>query len=729
MSRIVLLRHASVLALAIGGLSGMALSQAHAQEATSTVTVTARQTAADVAPSVTPVDAVQPTSVVGQAYIQNDIAGTSNYDDVIKITPSVSTVGPNGPGLMENQFLTIRGFQDGQYNVTIDGIAWGDSNDFTHHSTSYVMSHDLGEVSVDRGPGTAETLGDATFGGTVSMVTKDPLPTSTVEAYGSVGSFNTFLEGGELDTGSIAALNGGKGMFDIEHLSSDGALSNMGQDRTNLFAKVVIPVSDRTTITAAAMYNQLHQNVSLGATEAQYQEYGYNYGLSSNPVSQAYYGYNYDRISTDLVYVDVKSDLGAGLLLDNKIYSYAYYHSGYNGYDPNGETPNGTYYSATDVPGQILNNDYASYGDMARLSKDFGIVLAKTGFWFDRQVNNRDLFDVDENNGLTDLSQPNNVNGYPPAVDVLSPNAVPGVERQQVNTLTTFQPYVQADIKPLDGLTVSPGVKYAYFRRDIAAPVNQGTYQPLYYSQTYGAALPSVAVNYKVTTTVSTYAQVAEGFLAPNLNTLYSTNPTLSSSLQPEKTWNYQAGASYHTDRLTLSGDVYYIDFSNLIQSRTVGSAVEFYNEGGVDYEGVEFEGAYRLIGNLNLYGNGSVNSAKNKSTNQMIANSPDSTAAAGLMYNADGLHADLLAKYTGQRYGDNPELYRLPGYTTATLSLGYTFKPSPDRPTIKISGVVDNLFDYRGVNALAGYTVADSTPLYWNVVPRNFSIKLSASF
>ena len=37
----------------------------------------------------------------------------------------------------------------------------------------------------------------------------------------------------------------------------------------------------------------------------------------------------------------------------------------------------GTYYGANDVPGQNLNNDYSSYGDMARLSKDFGLVVAK----------------------------------------------------------------------------------------------------------------------------------------------------------------------------------------------------------------------------------------------------------------------------------------------------------------------------------------------------------------
>jgi iron complex outermembrane receptor protein len=726
MSRYTLLRHASALALAIGGLS---LSQARAQDATSSVTVTAaRQPASAVAPSLTPADAVQPTSVLGQTYIQNDIAGTANYDDVVKITPSVNSVGPNGPGLMEGQSLTIRGFQDGQYNVTIDGIAWGDSNDFTHHTTSYVMSHDYGAVSVDRGPGTASTLGDATFGGTVAMTTKDPLAKATAEAYGSVGSFGTYLEGGELDSGSIASLNGARGMFDIEHLSSDGALSNMGQDRTNLFTKVVIPVSDRTTITAAAMYNQLHQYVSLGATEAQYQTLGYSYGLNSNPASQAYYGYNYDRISTNLIYVDVKSDLGAGFLIDNKVYTYSYYHEGHNGYDPNGETPNGTYYGANNVPGQTLNNDYSSYGDMARLSKDFGLVLAKAGFWYDHQVNNRNLFDTDYTNGLTDIAQPNS-GGYPPTVGVVGNVGVPGIEKQQVNTLDTFQPYVEADIKPLPGLIITPGVKYASFDRSIAAPVNQGTYQPLYYSHTFDAVLPSLAIHYEVTPSITTYAQAAEGFLAPNLNTYYTTNPSLSTTLQPEKTWNYQTGVGYHSDRLTVSGDLYYIDFSNEIGSRIVGGAAIFYNEGGTIYEGVETEGTFRLVGNFSLYANGSINSAKDKTTHLTIANSPDSTAAAGLMYNANGLHADLMAKYVGQRYGDNPELYKLPGYTTAQLSIGYTFQPAPDRPMIRISGLVDNLFDYRGESALAGYTVAAGTPLFWNVVPRNYELKLSASF
>ena len=46
--------------------------------------------------------ATQPQSIVGADFIQNNDAPAANYTDIIKFTPSVWTVDPNGPGLMEN---------------------------------------------------------------------------------------------------------------------------------------------------------------------------------------------------------------------------------------------------------------------------------------------------------------------------------------------------------------------------------------------------------------------------------------------------------------------------------------------------------------------------------------------------------------------------------------------------------------------------------------------------
>src|SRR5487761_2786336 len=148
--------------------------------------------------------ATEPQSIITQHYIQENASAGSNYTDIISIAPSVVSINPNGPGMMETQSMTIRGFSDGQYNVTFDGIPWGDSNDFTHHSTSYFMPQDIGNVVVDRGPGNAGTLGDATFGGTVYVQSDNPHTDAGATAWASYGSFKTKLLGFRYDTGTVA---------------------------------------------------------------------------------------------------------------------------------------------------------------------------------------------------------------------------------------------------------------------------------------------------------------------------------------------------------------------------------------------------------------------------------------------------------------------------------------------------------------------------------------------
>jgi iron complex outermembrane receptor protein len=699
--------------------AGLALPHAaRAQTTVGPVVVTAApNTATFEAPTVAPLEAIQPTSEVNRHYLDNNLPPTANYETIIELTPSVATVAPNGPGLAEAQFASIRGFQDGQFNLTLDGIAWGDSNDFTHHTTSYLMAHDLGQVLVDRGPGTASTLGDATFGGTVSLVTKDPTTTQGGEVYGSAGSYGTYLGGAELDTGEIAALNGARAMVDVEHLQSDGRLSYLGQNRTNVFTKVILPVNANTTVTAVSDYNFVHQNIGLGATIPQIQQFGYNYGLNNDPTSQSYFGYNADHITTDFEYVAVHSNLGDGWSVDSRVYTYAYYHHGYNGEDPNGETPNGTGFSPTDVPGQFLRNDYRSVGNITRIEKDTRYVDLRAGFWYDFQLNHRTLIETDATRGI-EVFDPN------------SPNVPGGIDREQRNILETFQPFFEADIKPFDGFDLTPGVKWDYFRRQINATVNQGTGLPLNYGRTYEKALPSVAAHYQVDDSWSVYAQVAQGFLAPNLNTFYTTNPALSTTLQPQTTWNYQVGGTYRGPRFTLSGDLYYINFGNQILSRNVGGVKEFFNAGGVVYKGIEAEGDYRIWGPFTLYANGSLNYAHDKTQGYQIPDTPKSTAALGVAYDKDGIYGSLFAKYVGPQYGDVNEYQHIGGYTITDLSLDYTL-PFHDQTfkKVKIGLLIDNLFDKHGLSQLAGYTAYAGTPLFWTIVPRNWTVTLSSTF
>lgn len=697
-------------------------------------------------PTVTPLEATQPTAVISQKFIQDNMPLTSNFSEIIGLSPSVQSVTPNGPGLMENQTLSIRGFVDGQYNVTFDGIPFQDANDFTHHSTSYFMAHDLGAVEVDYGPGTAATIGNATFCCTIDNRSKDPDAVTTLTPYLSFGSFHTDLYGAQFDTGKIEKWNGAAGFIDAESASSDGALTNMNQRRKNIFAKFDLPLNDTTKLTFVSMYNDIHQNVGLGATAAQIAAYGPSYGLSADPTSQDYYGYNYDLIHTDFEYVGVTSKLG-NWDLDNKVYTYAYYHEGHNGEDPNGETPDGTYWGAGDVPGQLMNNNYRSWGDTFNARYTLGALGdIKAGIWADRQDNQRYLYEVDETLGGSTINPDgaNYLNGGPvatPGSTIAQPTAADiaaAYSRNLTQKLITLQPYVMFDWNILPNLTLSPGVRFDHFERDVDATVNVKTGNAQSYSNTYSATLPSLLVHYQITGEWAAYLQAAKGFMAPNENYFNYATPG-STNLAPQETWSYQAGTSYQSKRLSLSGDVYYIHFDNEIFKEGHGAATTFFNGGGTDYKGVEMNATFYVGMGFSLYANGSINRAKvitDANTNcatgdctggLWVPNAPDATLAYGVIFNQYGFNASLLNKRVGHTYGDVGESQPIPSYSILNGALGYTFGNEAGRfagASVKVD--LTNLTNNTHIFALAGYTALDSTPLYWTIPERSFNVTLS---
>lgn len=693
------------------------------------------------APSVAPLNSSQPTSVVKKHTIDNMLTGTQSWADIARLTPSVNNINPNGPGLMETTGPTIRGFQNGQYNVTYDGIPIGDSNDFTQHSTSFFTNSELDQTIIDRGPGTAETVGDATFGGTVSIRTINPAPTPTATLNGSYGSYNTSDNGVRIDTGAITAANGTSAVFNVEHIKSDGALTNANQERTNLFGKVVIPVNSNTTITLLADYNQLYQNPALGATDEQMATEGWNYAYSNDPNSQAYYKYNNDHITTDLEYADIQSNLGDGLLYDGKIYTYAYYHHDLNGDDPNdsgtipyeAELSPGGPITLGAVPGQVFENDYRSVGTIQRLQKDFGWGDIKTGLWFDHQVNTRFVQNVDltdgnavnydqsDSNGGTGVYNDPTQSNYGQQKPGYN-NADGSIERLQHNQLYTFQPYAQADWQPIDGLTVTGGLKWAYFRRALDAQVQQKTELPTGFTQNWQKVLPSFEVKYAFTPNLSAYFQGAEGFLAPNLNTFY-TNAISAQSIQPESTINFQTGVAYQDEHWALAGDLYTIHFQNFIASRKQfvpgfsSQQTVFYNGGGVIYRGVEAEAAYSFGNGITLFSNAGYNEAFQTSSNVSITGAPQGTANLGAIYNANGIYASVIDQWTGGEFSGNnssppgigneansqatsktPAGWYDP-YNVVNMVLGYTFNhDNPNKSPVNVKLNLDNITNQKQI-------------------------------
>jgi len=712
------------------------------------------------APSVAPLNSIQPTSLVNQHTIQNQLTSTESYADAARLTPSVNNINPNGPGLMESNGPTIRGFQDGQYNVTYDGIPIGDSNDFTHHTTSFFTDDDIGAVIIDRGPGTAETVGDATFGGTISIRTITPAAQTTLTPFGSYGSYNTGVEGLRVDTGSIQAADGASAVFLGEHLGTNGALTYTTQERSNFFGKVAIPLSASTTLTFMADYNKLYQNPSIGATTQEMGYYSDNFAYTDDPTLQNYYRYNNDHITTDMEYADLQSNFSNGLLYDGKIYTYAYYHEDLNGDDVNDQgipsdplsggvpnlvqlTPGGPI--TTGVPGQVFKNTYRSVGTIQRLEKDFQWGDIKTGVWLDHQVNTRFVQDVSLTNGNALNYYTGDSNGGLGSVGGLGVTQAPGyqndidtIERLQHNQLYTFQPYLQADYSPIPNLTLTAGVKYAFFRRALDAQVQQKTELPTGYSHDWGKFLPSVEAKYNFTPNLSAYAQFAEGFLAPNLNTFYTANIN-SDSYQPEETFNYQTGLEYQDQHIALGADAYFVHFMNFITHSGSGINEVFFNGGGAVYKGLEGEAAYTFDTGFTFFANAGLNKSNFTATNDYVDEAPQYSANAGIIYDKNGIYASAIDELTGGEYGGAPALGpnpREPGqwydpYNVINLTAGYTFNnlyPHLSQVTVKLN--VDNItnqtqtiFDdgTNGIGQPLYYTLTGTSTFLTVSVPLTF--------
>lgn len=681
------------------------------------------------APSQGSLVSTQPQSTINQHYIQQNASATSNYTDIANITPGVASNDPNGPGMMETQAMTMRGFIDGQFNVTFDGIPWGDSNDFTHHSTSYFTAQDLGNIVVDRGPGNASTIGDATFGGTIAVHSKDPSSAAAFTPYLTVGSFNTKVLGAEFDTGAMKNYGDMSAFIDYKQISSDGFMTNGRQRRGNLFMKVVKPVSSDTVLTFVAMYNKVHQNVPLGTTLANLAKYGYNFGLNSDPTSQNYFGYNYDNITGDMEYVGLNTRQG-DWKIDNKLYSYAYFHNGFNGADPGMAGANGTFNGTypTHVPGQAMYMNYRSYGDILHASTPMGSGDLGVGAWVDHQTNSRAQWNVDFT--LGGALDPTNVSG-----------TVNGYSRLMDDTLTTIQPYVQYAWKVTNALTITPGLKYSSFKRGINAQVNNKGGAPYSGSQTWSKALPAVEAHYKIMPNWTAYAQYAQGFLAPNISTFYPAgkNGTLPaanpSTMQPTQTTNYQLGTTWKDSVLTVSGDIYKINSSHWMnQIGGTGNNTYYQDSGNVDFSGEEAEATYYVGSGYSLYGNYALINYSIKSPAlygvNFLASVPRNTAAAGVMYNQGAVYASLIAKEIGPRsYDDgNGNPIHFGGYTIANFNTSYTLERDGNMvKNLKLGFQINNLFDKNGVFSTINQD-ANGNPMYYVMPTRSYMLSLSGS-
>src|SRR5258705_351775 len=108
----------------------------------------------------------------------------------LKKAPGTFSTGTNGPGLGDTKTF-FRGFKDGQYSMTYDGIPFNDTNDPTHHSWAFFPAQTIGSTVFDRSPGSAATIGPSTYGGSGTLLSRSVVNEPAGHGTNSYGPFHT----------------------------------------------------------------------------------------------------------------------------------------------------------------------------------------------------------------------------------------------------------------------------------------------------------------------------------------------------------------------------------------------------------------------------------------------------------------------------------------------------------------------------------------------------------
>jgi iron complex outermembrane receptor protein len=696
--------------------------------------------AALTAPSGNSLESTSAKTEITTDFIKNFMSPLADYSEVVNFAPGTYSINPNGIGLGQGKTF-FRGFSDGQYTMTFDGIPFEDTNSPTHHSWANFPSGWTASTDFDRSPGLASSFGPTNFGGSINLQSPQLYPDPDIRATGSYGSFNTRLLQLDADSGFFGPGHKNSFLMDIQQLLSDGYQTFNRQKRVAGYGKFQHRFNERSSLTLYGGLVDIWTNTpnTTNATRAQIQQFGDNFLLSGDPGTPTapnpyYYGLNFYHVQTDFEYAAYTANLGGGWKLDTKAYTTRYWNK--QNYQ-NGATVNLT---ASKPSGVDKLNGYRHAGDTLIVSKDFKFGTFRTGLWYDWAYTDR--YQV-PTNPLTWVDTPL------------------GNFHEHFITQST-QPFGEFEWRAAPKLVIIAGIKDAHYQMHLnqyqdngktvgclggtastdfytKAPICLGGAQFAIHTVDYNNVLPNISARYSIRNNWSAYAQFAEGSVIPPSNVFDVPGGNVLTPPKPTVAKTYQTGTVLKGRRWTFDADYYYIHFQNGYQSYTDPVSLEpvFVATGPSHTQGVEVESNGILGWGFNIYGNFSAGTAKyNEGPNypnggKWVANAPSNVESISLIWRHKNIDMGLVDKNVGRTYNDNgsltytingikipypvDEAIKLDSFNIVNFFANYTIKNQSFLRGSKLGVAINNLADNH---ALIGVTPATAATLTAPYVP-----------
>jgi iron complex outermembrane receptor protein len=659
--------------------------------------------AAVTAPSGNTLEALSAKTEVSAEFIKNFMSPLADYSEYINYAPGTFSLNPNGVGLGQGKTF-FRGFQDGQYTMTFDGIPFEDTNSPTHHSWANFPSGWTDAVDFDRSPGLSSNFGPTNFGGSINLQSPQLFPDPDIRGTLNYGSWNTRVLQLDGESGFFGPGSRNSFLMNIQQLLSDGYQTYNRQKRVAGYGKYQYRFSDHSSLTLYGGLVDIWTNTpnTTNPTRAQVAQFGDNYLLSGDPGTPSapnpyYYGYNFYHVQTDFEYAAFHSDLGDSWTFDTKAYTTRYWNKQFY---QNGSTVN---LIPAKPSGVDKLNGYRHAGDTAILSKATQWGVFRTGFWYDWAYTDR----------------------YQIPSNILTQVDTPLGNFHEHFITQSAQPFAEFEWHPRSRLVITAGIKAANYAMSLnqyqdngktvgclggVASTQPGTGAPICigggafttHSIDYNNWLPNVAARYNIKSGWSAYAQWAEGSIIPPSNVFDVANGQVLVPPQPTLAKTYQIGSVLKYRRWTLDADAYYVHFQNGYDSYTDPTTNEsvFVATGPTNTKGLEAESNIVLGWGFSVYANGTMGSAKYQTGpnfpngGRWVANTPKNVETVSLFWRHQNWDLGLVDKRVGTLYNDNAQL---------TYLINGVKIPYPVDEAIKIN-------PFNLVNVFANYTVKNGS-------------------
>lgn len=611
--------------------------------------------------------------------------------------PSVVTTSDAGNGVGYTG-IRVRGSDATRVNVTINGIPYNDSES---HGTYWVNMPDFASsvesLQLQRGVGTS-TNGAGAFGASLNMLTDSYSDKATGEISNSFGSFNTRKHTVKFSTGLIG--NHFELAGRLSALKSEGYIDRAASDLKSYFLQGTY-VGKTTLIKALA----------FGGKEKTYQSW--------NGIDEA--TLNSDRTFNSAgIFTD---EFGEIRYYDNETDNYQQDHYQLHWNEKVSQNWN-TNLAFHYTKGKGYYENYKEDADFG----DYGLVpvgvLTTTDLvrqkWLDNDFYGT-IFSVIYTTDQLDVTFGGGYNKYEGDhfgkviwARYASQSELGDRYYDDFVTKTDGNVFAKANYQITEKIGLFGDLQF----RNVQYKANSN--ETGLVNDTFNFFNPKAGLNFDINAKSKLYFSYARANREPNRTDYENGSPS------PEKLDDFELGLRHASAKVKWNANVYYMAYKNQLiltgELDDVGSPIRK-NSGDSYRLGVEIDAYIAILDNLIIRPNVTISTNKNKDFyfkrdgvlaplgNTNIAYSPNFIAGNIVTFMpVSNFQVSLLSKIVGAQYMGNidSETSKLKAYFVNDINISYEFKPKMIFKSVLVSGLVNNIFDYKYVSNGYFYTYDD---------------------